>query len=183
MNPIENEQLCKSTLEALRYGVGGLSSLPGLIKKIIETRAWESRMVRGKLVQFKSLREMITTSPMDGGWGEEVGKIEQLLKGDADAETAWREEMKEQGRRNDLGDNVTEVKAEKGNSRAYTLTRLQKHHPELYERVKAGEISANAAAIEAGFRKKPNGLAQMKRTWAGLTKDEQAEFLTWIADC
>jgi hypothetical protein len=120
---------------------------------------------------------------MDGGWGEEVGKIEQLLKGDADAETAWREEMKEQGRRNDLGDNVTEVKAEKGNSRAYTLTRLQKHHPELYERVKAGEISANAAAIEAGFRKKPNGLAQMKRTWAGLTKDEQAEFLTWIADC
>ena len=36
----------------------------------------------------------------------------------------------------------------------YTLRRLDRDHPELFGRVKAGELSANAAAIEAGFRVK-----------------------------
>ncbi len=34
-----------------------------------------------------------------------------------------------------------------------TIRRLMRDHPKLVERVKAGELSANAAAIEAGFRK------------------------------
>jgi hypothetical protein len=38
---------------------------------------------------------------------------------------------------------------------ADTLARLNRDHPELAERVEAGELSANAAAIQAGFRKKP----------------------------
>jgi hypothetical protein len=41
----------------------------------------------------------------------------------------FREAMKEQGERNDLHDNVMEV-ATQGNSKAYTLTRLQKDNPE-----------------------------------------------------
>ena len=44
-------------------------------------------------------------------------------------------------------------KAERGTSRAYTLTRLKNERPDLFERVKAKEISANAAAIEAGWLK------------------------------
>lgn len=43
--------------------------------------------------------------------------------------------------------------AERGNSRAYTLDRLEKERPDLYARVKADELSANKAAIEAGWRK------------------------------
>jgi len=49
-------------------------------------------------------------------------------------------------------DNV--ISSEQGNSRAYTLTRLKREAPELFKRVVDGELSANAAAIEAGFRKK-----------------------------
>ena len=51
------------------------------------------------------------------------------------------------------GDNVT--LRQRGNDPAYTLARLERDHPELAERVAAGELSANAAAIKAGFRKKP----------------------------
>lgn len=40
--------------------------------------------------------------------------------------TMFREAMKEQGRRSDLGDNVTEVPQAKGNSKAYTLSRLER---------------------------------------------------------
>jgi hypothetical protein len=38
-----------------------------------------------------------------------------------------------------------------GASSDYTLARLDRDRPELAERVRAGELSANAAAIEAGF--------------------------------
>jgi len=48
-------------------------------------------------------------------------------------------------------DNVT---ISRGNTLSYTLDRLSRNHPELYQRVIAGELSSNAAAIKAGFRKK-----------------------------
>jgi hypothetical protein len=41
-----------------------------------------------------------------------------------------------------------------GTSRAATLSRLKKDAPELFDRVLNKELSANAAALEAGFRKK-----------------------------
>ena len=56
-----------------------------------------------------------------------------------------------------LSDNVTETKEEKqkatGNSRSYTLSRLQKQAPELFQAVCNGELSANAAAIQADIPK------------------------------
>ena len=42
-----------------------------------------------------------------------------------------------------------------GTSRAYVLARLKRDRPDLAQRVIDAELSANAAAIEAGFRKKP----------------------------
>ncbi len=41
-----------------------------------------------------------------------------------------------------------------GTDPTYILRRLKRDHPELAEKVVSGEMSANAAAIEAGFRKK-----------------------------
>lgn len=50
------------------------------------------------------------------------------------------------------GDNITLV--QRGTHSAYTLARLERDRPELAQRVRKGELSANAAAIEAGFRDK-----------------------------
>jgi hypothetical protein len=44
------------------------------------------------------------------------------------------------------GDNIT-MKPERGTSRAYTLDRLERERPDLFAKVKAGVLSANAAAI------------------------------------
>ncbi len=41
-----------------------------------------------------------------------------------------------------------------GNSVSYTVRRLKRERPDLFERVKAKEMTANAAALEAGFREK-----------------------------
>ena len=62
-----------------------------------------------------------------------------------------------QGERTDLVDNVNEVKDVKksaGNAKDYTLDRLARNHPTLYTAVVEGDMSANAAAIDAGFRTK-----------------------------
>jgi len=55
---------------------------------------------------------------------------------------------------NDTFDRSNDVTVGRGNSPTYVLRRLQRDHPALAERVMKGELSANAAAIEAGFRKR-----------------------------
>jgi len=47
---------------------------------------------------------------------------------------------------------ISTPSAQGGNSRDYTLARLKRDRPDLAEKVIAGQMSANAAAIEAGFR-------------------------------
>jgi hypothetical protein len=42
-----------------------------------------------------------------------------------------------------------------GNSAAAALRRLERYRPDLLDRVLAGEMSAHAAMVEAGFRKGP----------------------------
>jgi hypothetical protein len=57
------------------------------------------------------------------------------------------------GRGHKTADNVSRLKY--GNSRAYVLARLERDgFGELLAKVQNGELSANAAAIEVGFRKK-----------------------------
>lgn len=54
--------------------------------------------------------------------------------------------------RTDQGDNIT--LKERGTSRDYIIARLERDRPDLAEKVIAGEMSARAAAIEAGFQKR-----------------------------
>lgn len=154
LNEIERGQLCQSTIESFYEANGGLSSFPGLLRKIIEAKAWERRVSKGRVVELRNLRELITRKPIDG-WGEDPKKIEAVIKDDPATLAMFREAMKAQGRRTDFLDNVKEVEAAAGNSKAYTLSRLERESPELFQAVCDGELSANAAAIKAGFRKPP----------------------------
>ena len=156
MNEIEKEQLCERTLKCLRYGVGSLDDLPPLIEKIIDNQAWLSRRVRtGEIVECKSLAELITAKPLKG-WGESAEKLEAVLKGHPGVLAKFRKAMGNQGHRADICNNIIEVNAVTGTSRAYTCERLMRDAPELFAEVVAGRLSANAAAIAAGIRKKPS---------------------------
>jgi hypothetical protein len=59
-----------------------------------------------------------------------------------------------------------------GTGRAYTEARLRRDRPDLAARVRSGELSANAAAIEAGFRKQATPIQKMLRWVPDLTEDE-----------
>ena len=55
------------------------------------------------------------------------------------------------GRGNKASDNITGFR---GTSQDYTLRRLARDRPDLLDRIESGELTPNAAAVEAGFRKR-----------------------------
>ena len=69
-----------------------------------------------------------------------------------------------------INDNVINTLSSQGNSKAYTVSRLKRDRPDLFEKVVAGELSANKAAIEAGFRRKPEGNQNNKAEKSNVTK-------------
>jgi hypothetical protein len=158
LNDVEKGQLCQSTIESLYEATGGLRQFPSLLKKVIATKAWESRINKGKVIELNSLRELITEKPIRG-WGEDPSKVEAVIRDDPEALAAFRDAMKHQGERADLCDNVTQVAREPeggkgtGNSRAYSISRVQREcDAETVAAVMAGEMSANAALVKAGVR-------------------------------
>jgi len=68
-----------------------------------------------------------------------------------------------------------------GRGVTYTLRRLKRDRPDLLKRVVSGELSANAAAVEAGFRKRPSALEQMQRLWLRLSPAERRAHRVWIS--
>ena len=66
--------------------------------------------------------------------------------------------------------------------RDYDLARLDRDgHNELAAQVRAGTMSANAAAQQVGYRKPPSPLKQLRKAWAKASADERASFLAEIS--
>jgi hypothetical protein len=152
LNEIERGQLCQSTIESLYEATGGLRQFPSLLKKVIATRAWERRTVHGKVVELNSLRELITSKPVSG-WGEDPAAVEAVIRDDPAALAAFREAMKCVNQHDLPSDNVTGQPIQTGNSRAYSISRVQREcDAETVAAVMAGEMSPNAALVKAGVR-------------------------------
>lgn len=74
-------------------------------------------------------------------------------------------------------ENVTTLKPNEKNTKAHILARLDRDRPDLAARVRAGTMTANAAAIEAGFRKpsKRKKLSRVDRFEKAMSKWTKAE--------
>lgn len=117
------------------------------LKALRETEAWKTV---GFLSWGAMLKKMLNISEQQadifirakrGQWTVEQAKdLGPVAKHGGDRKT------KEQG------DNITLT--ERGTDQTYTLRRLLRDAPELFAKVESGELSANAAAIKAGFRSK-----------------------------
>jgi len=155
----------------------GIGSTCDFIKAVIREKSWEKRTIRtGELITLSSLRELITKPPLEG-YGEKIEDVERMIANDPEALADFREAVKEQGKRN-IPYNVKEVQA--GNGKAYTLSRLKRETPELFASVVRGELSANAAAVKAGWRKVKTPLERLFAEWKKASQEERAEFLKSI---
>lgn len=182
MNAVRARHLIDELTDALREGELGLKTVPGLMRAVLKEGAWRERQVRtGKVVTFERFADFVTTPPLDG-LGESPDLIKRILHDDPEALVLFETAMvgPHGGDRKSKADNVS-LEPAHGNSAAYTLRRLARDRPDLFEQVAAGAMTANRAAIEAGFRRVKTPLDQMKGLWAKLDHEARAAFIAFAA--
>jgi hypothetical protein len=160
-------------------GTQAFEIVPLALKKIIAEEQWRSRKDKhGK--EFKSF-EAFATHRLWQGLETTLQDLQAFCRKRKDVEKMVLEAM-EPGRL-DGGDRRSEqfqsdnVTLKRGNSALYTLKRLKRDRPDLFEDVLNGELSANAAAIEAGFRKKPTPFETVCKLLPKLTAVQKEDVI------
>ena len=159
-----NDILIRGLQNVVDEGSHGIDSLPKFIKKVIREEAWTIRIVEstGQVVEFDSFQQFVESHPPEG-LGCSLDRLQRLCDDDDEAQLMIRRATtKEPHRPEKSVNNVNTNGRSSGNAKDYTLDRLDRERPDLYERVVDGEMSANAAAIEAGFRTKTVSVPVMK---------------------
>lgn len=153
LNLAEKGTLVQSLWDAVNHGGGLLEHIPALVNRVIDTGAWKCRVHRGQTFQHERFIDFITSKPLAGcGWDPD--KVLALIKGDPDLERRWREMVTPDNHRPKGESNNNIITSRQGTGRTYTLSRLKREAPALYQKVIDKKLSPNAAAIQAGFRVK-----------------------------
>ncbi len=140
-------------------GTQAFEIVPLALKKVITERQWRDRKDKHGNV-FTSF-EAFVTSPLWHGLESSIDDLRafcrkrpdivDLILAEMEPEREHRGSTKDE--RSNRAYNISSSKH--GTSAIYTLKRLKRDRPDLFQQVLGGGISANAAAIEAGWRKKP----------------------------
>jgi hypothetical protein len=62
----------------------------------------------------------------------------------------------------------------------YIKAHLRRDDPDLAARVERGELSANAAAVAKGWRKKPTRLDKLRAAWRRTSPEDRRTFLSEV---
>ncbi len=148
-----NADLVESLGSAMREGGHGLSAAPLLLRRVLEDDSWREFVTqRGDHVEHQRFEQFVTTQPLKG-LGSDLALVRRVVADDLEVVGLLDKALAlRPGARTDLSHNVREVDPRQGNSAEQALRRLRKDRPDLHERVLARELSAHAAAVEAGFR-------------------------------
>jgi hypothetical protein len=154
---------------------------PDLLKDVIKKQRWKHWHWIGKQFVAPSLGAYLTAHPPKG-IGAKLSAVKRVISDDPEALEMFHQETtasrggdhtkKDQSNH----DNIMIARAEQGTSRAYTLSRLKSERRDLFERVIAGELSANKAAEHAGWRKKPSPLEALRSAWSKASEEERGIF-------
>lgn len=163
-NPQANAALVEALGSALREGEHGLKHGPTLLVRVLREESWRSFVTqRGERVHHERFEQFVTAAPLKG-LGASMRLIGKLV--DAIEDPAARAQAQDlvdqasgsrQGQRGDLLHNIQEVAhsaAPTGTSREAGLRRLRKDRPDLHAEVLAGHLTAHAAMVQAGFRRR-----------------------------
>lgn len=157
---VRNRHLVEDLGGALRSGQHGLAVVPGLLKRLLHEESWREFVTqRGEHVEHERFDDFVEQQPLRG-LGATMELIERIVETDPEAVVLLREARKRKAgrpaRASDSGNNMTRIadRPERGTSRAYALDRLRRSAPELHAAVLAGNLSAHAAMVKAGFTPK-----------------------------
>lgn len=132
--------------------------VPVILKRVIERRLWAERCDRnGKpFANFEAFVTHILWQGLESSIDDlrifcrKHPDVLKLVNGEVQPVAAHGGDRTSAAKQ---GDNIT-LKQSRGTNPTYALKRLKRDRPDLAARVVAGELTPNAAAIEAGFRKR-----------------------------
>lgn len=176
---VRNRHVVEALENAVRSGSHGLTVVPELLRRCLQDESWrEFTTARDEHVVHGSFVEFVRTAPLKG-LGADVSLVRRLVADDPEALSLLDHALAGgHVQRSDLVDDVDEVETPTGSARENALRRLHQHAPELHARLASGELTANAAMIEAGLRKrtvsvKPDDPEATARTLRRQMKPEQ----------
>lgn len=148
-----NATLVDALGSALRSGDHGLKTVPALLKRVLAEESWRDfETQRGEHVQHERFEDFVVKPPLKG-LGATLTLVHRVVADDAEAV-----DLLDRALQNPIGTNVpldnVQGHAPSGNAQTAALRRLRKDAPELHAEVLAGNLSAHAAMVQAGFRPK-----------------------------
>lgn len=156
--PAGNAALVDALGSALRSGKHGLATVPGLLKRVLAEESWRSFVTqRGELVEHDDFAMFVVTPPLKGIGGD-VALIRRIVAEDAEAADLLDRALRGAHGGDRVSDavrtnvDIVNVGRPTGNSRDAALRRLRTDAPELHAEVLAGNLTAHAAMVQAGFR-------------------------------
>lgn len=154
---VERDQLVDSLRGALADGRSGLSYVPRLLRRVLETQAWRERYdaKTRSVVQFRSFAEFVAAQPTEGLGAsmELVGRI--VGTSDPELLRLLREAKKGRPGRPRAGEKKGgDSPSVSDDGTALAADRLAREAPAEYAAVVNGQKTINAAALAAGIRKR-----------------------------
>lgn len=171
----------------LREHDGAHKSLRGYLDVFIQHEGW-------KLLDGPNGRPFATYTdfcrePQPLGLGRGPEEIEQVIKERMERQTAKalaadpevKPAAEHGGKREEEEDSIGILTP--GNSATYLVRRLKRDSPEIAEALARGEYpSARAAGIAAGIVKVPTPMQIARRAILKMSRAEQNELLSWLAE-
>lgn len=165
--------------QIMHGGERAFEGVPLMLRKVILEKQWVGRTDKdGK--SFTSFEAFATHRLWQGlettiadlrVFCRKHPEIERLVMAEVEAQPTHADAGAKGGRGKKASSNATGFTQERGAT--YTLKRLKRDRPDLFQQVLDGELSANKAAIEAGFRKPaPLPIQVILKLLAKLTRTE-----------
>lgn len=156
---VERGYLTQSLGSAAHSGEHGLRAVPGLLRRVIEEKAWENRLIIETGEEFEGFLtfEAYVKANPPRGLGAEVELIDKLIGNDEDLRIKFYAELRRSnGETRRVISNEGKISGESDiasdYAEFYVLQKLSAEGQlELLAQVKAGEISANEARKRANF--------------------------------
>jgi hypothetical protein len=160
--------------------------VPKLLSRVIEERQWSRHRDRNgePFASFEAFAQHPYWQGLEAtiddllAYCRKHPKVARLIKREVDPLAT----MAEAGAQGGRGNKASSITTSFDRGATYTLKRLKRDHQGLFDRVVSGELSANAAAIEAGFRKTPTALEQLRKVWSKASDDDRRTFKAEIAE-
>lgn len=181
------DQVVQSLGGALSHGSRNLAVVPGLLGRVLREGLWKERVIKtGEIITFDSFERFVVTPPLEG-LGASVRLIRNIIRDDIKTTDLLDQALKHPdgnptGANQHTGgtvDNIHGSDRPTGTSRDAALRRLRKDRPDLHARVIADELTAHAAMVEAGFRRRLTAFDRLIADWRRATPDERRRFREW----